>query len=249
MNEHERVRGLIRSLGSTVRNRQAALQELSEYGDNSLAIEATIAALGDGNSGVQRMADSMIMRLGEKAFGHLIAASHHESPRMRQVVASSESLVRICGTRAVEPLMDVLEHDTEHAVRGEAARALGRIGDRRALGVLIAALDDAFPTVRLGAAMALGELGDAMAIPGLTEHLGDVHSLVRARSAEALGRIGHADSLRPLRSALLRVLGQMIRNPGVLTGYQEEKHLRERREAGRLARERRRKYYRELGKS
>jgi HEAT repeat protein len=59
-------------------------------------------------------------------------------------------------------------------MRAAAARALGEIGDERAVGPLIACLNN-----------------------------GRVPEVVRMAAAEALGAIGDATALRPLRTALL----------------------------------------------
>jgi HEAT repeat protein len=65
------------------------------------------------------------------------------------------------GPREVEPLIEVLD-DTNAGVRAQAARALGEIGDRRAVSGLLAAMGDRFAEVRNAAAAALAVLGEPL---------------------------------------------------------------------------------------
>ncbi|MBN1583385.1 MAG: HEAT repeat domain-containing protein [Anaerolineae bacterium] len=58
----------------------------------------------------------------------------------------------------VGQLIAALQRDPDELVRGSAAIALGELGDRRAMGPLRAARDDAEGFVREEAAMALKEL-------------------------------------------------------------------------------------------
>jgi HEAT repeat protein len=81
--------------------------------------------------------------------------------------------------------------------KAEAARALGRIGDRRAVEALMSALDQTqHPGVRSAAAEALGELRELRAIPILVEMLNASAPLpslapeVRRAAAEALSKLG-----------------------------------------------------------
>lgn len=67
--------------------------------------------------------------------------------------------------RALDLLLDILQQDQSETVdwkvpnRGKAALALGQLGDRRAVGALVAALKDRTPSVRSAAAEALCLLG------------------------------------------------------------------------------------------
>ena len=76
------------------------------------------------------------------------------------------------GPPAVPELIRALR-DSNWWVRWVAARALGDIGDARAVGPLIAALKDEDRDVRYGVAAALGKLGDARAVGALIAALKD----------------------------------------------------------------------------
>jgi HEAT repeat protein len=95
--------------------------------------------------------------------------------------------------------------DEDADVRGEAAAALGELGDPTAVPMLIRTLDDQEAEVRLSAIQALGELGDAQAVPDLIEVLASSRSIggeLRADEQEAaanvLGQLGDVRAVKPL---------------------------------------------------
>lgn len=115
--------------------------------------------------------------------------------------AAAEALVEI-GDPAVEPLIAALKNERDK-VRQSAAKALGRIGDPRAVEPLIAALQDDHGHVRELSARALGSIGDPRAVEALIAVLqGKDYEYVREAAAEALGKIGDARAIEPLLAAL-----------------------------------------------
>ena len=83
--------------------------------------------------------------------------------------------------------------------RSDAARALGELGDPRAVQPLITALQrDKNSLVRDWAAEALGKIGDWRAVKPLITALQDESSSVPIFAAQALGRIGDAQAVEPL---------------------------------------------------
>jgi phycocyanobilin lyase subunit alpha len=76
--------------------------------------------------------------------------------------------------RLIEALGDEADRTEEggYPLRRNAARALGKLGDRRAVPGLIEALDCADFYVREAAAQSLEMLGDVSAVPQLVERLG-----------------------------------------------------------------------------
>ena len=100
-----------------------------------------------------------------------------------------EALVRY-GSGVVDLLVEQLiaeDLDTRQA----AAVALGRIGDRRATGALVAALQDT--DLAVPAAGALARIGDAAAFEALIALIGHDDSAIRQAVIAALNSIGHAD--------------------------------------------------------
>jgi HEAT repeat protein len=82
--------------------------------------------------------------------------------------------------------------DGKRQVRETAARALGEMGDKRAVSQLIQALGDKYTKVREAAASALGRIGDERAAPCLVQALGDQSVRVRSEAVKALSQIGPA---------------------------------------------------------
>ncbi len=109
--------------------------------------------------------------------------------------------------RSVDPLVEALHDQMDrtalggYPLRRNAAKALGLIGDRRAVPGLITALDCTDPMVREEVAYALAQLGDPTAISPLQELLQDP-SVEQPWEAiiEALGQLNAqaaSDRIRP----------------------------------------------------
>jgi HEAT repeat protein len=137
-------------------------------------------------------------RGGEGEIERLIAALKDE-PWWAGRGEATEALAQM-GEPAVGPLIAALRHENDRT-RTQAARALGSIGDARAVEPLMTVLrEDKTPIVRANAAYALGDLGDARAVEPLLGALED--ESVRAPAATALGQIGDPRAVEPLRAAL-----------------------------------------------
>ena len=93
--------------------------------------------------------------------------------------------------------------DPSAEVRGEAARALGRIGSRDATQELATRLSDPTSPIRIEVAQALGGIGDERAVPALVRCLAVGSPELRAVCAEALGSIGGEAAREALASSLL----------------------------------------------
>lgn len=121
-----------------------------------------------------------------------------------------------CGAVAVEPLIALLE-DELPTVRYQAAHALSKLRDARAVPALLATLHDADADVALKAVYALGRIGDVRALPALTQEIGSGSRERRTRREEALEAFGedaiphvsamltHADTA--VRVEVVEVLG------------------------------------------
>lgn len=96
------------------------------------------------------------------------------------------------GDQAVRTLMSVVQNEHEDLiVRGRAALMLGKIGDARAVGPLIRALDAPGFQTPLNAAEALGKIGDARAIEPLLMMAANGKDKAREAALEALRRLGY----------------------------------------------------------
>jgi HEAT repeat protein len=102
--------------------------------------------------------------------------------------------------RDIGKLIKALNYD-DASIRGAAAKALGEIGDIRAVAPLIESLKDDQSNVRATAANWLGKFGEP-AVKLLCAALKDNSEYVRRFSADALGEIGDLRAVDPLCEAL-----------------------------------------------
>jgi hypothetical protein len=102
---------------------------------------------------------------------------------------------------AVGPKIEDLKNE-DIRVRNAAAKALGNIGDLRAVDSLIGALSDKAAFVRCAAAEALGKIGDQRAVDSLIEATKDEDNLVRKSAVTALGQIGDGRAFDALAGCL-----------------------------------------------
>jgi HEAT repeat protein len=120
--------------------------------------------------------------------------------------------------KGVEPLLSVLAHDGDSAVREDAIRALGEIGDPQAVEALVIVMKE--PGLRTVAVEALGRIGDRRVVPMLIDMVtggtppevtravdgcGDQWSeevAIQAAAVQALGEIGDESALPTLVAAL-----------------------------------------------
>jgi cellulose synthase operon protein C len=96
-------------------------------------------------------------------------------------------------------------------VRRDVARALGELGDSRAVVPLIGKIQDTRPIVRQGVAEALSQLGDSRAVSALELSLHDVDDAVRIAALGALSRIAEPSAV-PSVSALLHDSAARVRS-------------------------------------
>lgn len=144
-----------------------------------------LRALRDGHVEPQRVVERFT---GGWAARPLLSAFHDPSfDTVRPWLAEGLGLAH--DPRAERPLVELLRHGDEEQ-RTRACRALGRLGLRTSVGVLVSALADPSQSVRAQAARALAELGDARGVPALLDLMGDTSWWVRARAAEALRALG-----------------------------------------------------------
>jgi HEAT repeat protein len=146
------------------------------------AVEPLTKALNDSNSEVRSGAAGALDSVGWTPGRDELAAAYWI------LRGQWDKCVEIGGP-AVEPLIRVLNDSNYWNVSRDAAEALGKIGDSRAVKPLIRALEDGSNDVRKSAAEALGKIGEP-AVEPLIKALNDTNEHVRVNAAEALGKIG-----------------------------------------------------------
>lgn len=135
--------------------RSNAARVLGDIGDVR-AVGPLVAGLSDPNEGVRIAARDALVEFGAPAVQPLIEVLRGSREWEVYLCELAAQALMLIGSPAVEPLMAVLE-DKDVLVRWTAAEALGKIGDKRAVSSLVAALRDR--DVREAASEALRLLG------------------------------------------------------------------------------------------
>ncbi|MDH4185428.1 MAG: HEAT repeat domain-containing protein [Nitrospira sp.] len=122
-----------------------------------------VPLLQDKVKAVREEAASALAAIGEAALSSLITALSHADWLVR--LHAVEALGKTRSPEAVDPLLAVLFNDRDRAVREDAVRALGQIGDGRAVSYLVTAMKE--PGLGPLAVEAMGRIGDRCAVPVL----------------------------------------------------------------------------------
>ena len=164
-----------------------------------------------------------LAQIGAPAVGPLVEQGlGSETSRVRRCAVIALAEMGATARPAFERLLECLDDDSS-GVRAQAVRALGKVGDPRAVQPLISLLDDADGDLRDQAAIALGDLGD-VAAAAVCRVLESSESLrARVAAMEALVEIGgevaesclrrtvqDASALLGLRVVGLAALGQVM---------------------------------------
>lgn len=181
--------------------RTNAARTLSKIGD-SKAVVPLINAMNDEEETVRGEVVTALGKIVDPgAVKHLLTAL--EDPRY-----NTERVIDALGEKgdpaAVEYLTGVLEDTTWEArkSREAAARALGRIGDVKAVDPLIDALDSSYYEVRKEAAEALGKIADIRAAVPLITALNDDNANFREIVVNSLCNIMKPKIAGPLVNVL-----------------------------------------------
>jgi hypothetical protein len=105
------------------------------------------------------------------------------------------STPRVAHADEVAQLADTLSSSSSEKERISAVTALARLGDKRALKPLVAALHDPSGMVRAIAAAGLGKLGHRAALPALREAQNDPDPLVQKRARTAVVQVSEANDI------------------------------------------------------
>ena len=109
-------------------------------------------------------------------------------------------------------LISLLQKGSHRLVKEGVCKALGKIGNKKAIDILVESLDDEYESVRYQATIALGQIGSTKAVPPLLELLKRRDDpLVRSEAAKALGIIGDPSSLKILMTLLRKEEDRFIR--------------------------------------
>jgi HEAT repeat protein len=128
------------------------------------------------------------------------ALMKHEDPATREAAAAVAGRLRLRG--AADALIDAI-NDRDARVKTAAMRAIGQLGDERA----VQGLNDQLAyhkrgDLALAAFEGLAGIGHGSSVQTFEVALGDREAAARRLAAEGLGRSGHAASAAPLEAAL-----------------------------------------------
>jgi HEAT repeat protein len=163
MGDRRAVEPLVRRLEEPAKGfykervQMAIIRALAKLGDPR-AVESLIAALEDRGRDVQVEAAKALGEIGDKrAVEPLVTALKHE-----------HSLQAAGEPASFEPVVAAQMKNRYAPVRVAAARALGKIGDKRGVEALVSVLnDDEHRGARLAAAGSLGAIRDRNSVPSL----------------------------------------------------------------------------------
>jgi hypothetical protein len=162
--------------------RQDAAQRLGVAGGDR-AVQALVAVLADKEHLVRKAAAEALGAIADPAAADpLIAAFRDANTDVQNAAAAA---VGRLGPGVIDRLLRETGHERDYARRG-AARALGDIGDRRAVDPLVVLLGDKSTIVRMAAVSALAKLNEASSVPVVSKLLADSDPTLVSYTARAL---------------------------------------------------------------
>jgi HEAT repeat protein len=165
------------------------------------AVEPLIPLLQDKVKAVREETSAALAAIGDAAIPSLLTALPHSEWLVR--LHAVEALGKTRSAAAVEPLLSALFNDRDAAIREDAVRALGHIGDARAVDFLFVAMKE--PGLRPLAVESLGQIGDRRAVPVLINVLNGIDRPEVSRAVNGCG--DHWDEEMVTKGAAVRALG------------------------------------------
>jgi HEAT repeat protein len=195
------------------------IDSLGIVGDAS-TVDTLVSLLDDPNAEVRQAAIAALGRLrAVSALPGLSALIRQPDRTSSDRIAAADALAQIAQPDAVPPLIEALDVTGKSFVQRRIVRALGCLGDARAVWPLVGMLRGG-PDVRLRAeaARALGHIGDIRAVLYLREGVDDLNEDVRlacvgalARFEGAVARDGLAYALSDLSEHVRLAAGRALR--------------------------------------
>ncbi len=190
--------------------RMQAAKALGRIKD-SRAVEPLIPLLQDSVKAVREEAAAALAAIGDAAVPALLTALAHSEWLVR--LHAVEALGKTRSPAAVEPLLSALFNDPDTAIKEDAIRALGQIGDGRAVEFLVQAMKE--PGLRPLAVESLGQVGDRRAVPVLLKVLAGED---RPESSRIVAGCGDKwDEEMATRCAAVKALGQLADDEAIPT--------------------------------
>ncbi len=155
----------------------------------SFGLEVFQAGVADADPQVRLVSIWVLaLRKDFRATAPLLAMLEDSRPPARWTAA--EALGKLKDPSAAPSLIAHLQREEDRTAKGHMARALGLIGDPRAIGALVAAAGDPRPDVQQFAVTALGSFTDPRAKAALRKALHSESGAVSGAARSALGKEG-----------------------------------------------------------
>lgn len=178
------------------RVRDRFLEALKRIGRANLA--ATAEGLKHGDAKVRNGTVQVLSALGEASIPHALKMFEDAGGR-----GAATEVLAYFGTRSVPGLLEIVRTTKDEGLRLDAIAALGRIGDRRAVEVILPFLN--LPVEKRRVVLsALGSIADPRTESVLIQALRSSNEDpdARAQVALGLGAMGTPNALRALKEAL-----------------------------------------------
>lgn len=192
------------------------------YPEGQIRSDRYYAALLLGQLGDKEAVPSLIEATKEKAINYQAAISlgkigdKSAIPALHKMAEdfpderlwAGYGLAALGETEGFDILAEVIVTDSRWTKRRHAVKALGEIGDPKALPTVIKALKDKHVNVRVSAARALGEIGDSSALAALIEALDDTE-VTKVNAPTTVEK--------EARKAIEAIKAKMMHNNGIQT--------------------------------
>ena len=163
-------------------------------------VQVFVGLLGDPDLVVRKAAAEAVARLADSSTLGALARTLKDDTDWQVRYWAANGLGKL-GPPADAPLIDALSHDPEWPVRAEAARQLGAMKSRNAIGALAGNLASKDWDLADTVAQALQAIGQP-AVPALRNALGHRDAAVRELAAESLGAIRDPATVNVLIASL-----------------------------------------------
>ena len=182
--------------------RRTVFEILRDIGDPR-ATDALIEALSEPRYVAPQVAIEGLVKIGEPVVEPLLQVIQGERPG--NVTAAASILGQLGDKRAVEPLLQALEHGHEWAIR-----PLGELGDRRAIAPLSKLVTSSAPnsSAQKAAIQSLARLGDPQGFDLLVELFKQAKTPRKNFLALQLGKVGEKRAIPVLIDELRKHLGE-----------------------------------------
>jgi HEAT repeat protein len=179
--------------------RIAAIQALAVAKDTA-SVMRIVELLQDTVPAVRKAAAVGLGKMADRRAAQPLADFYNKEQSLDLQMATLQSLIHL-SSYSVEPLIGLLG-SIRPVVRSGAARALGKLGAKRAVDPLIVLLHDRSPDVRKDAIFALRQIGDERGLDAVASLVQDTNPEIESAAEQALGGAGYQEELNRAKRAV-----------------------------------------------